>query len=818
MKIEDSLTYPYANPPILRSRPIAILAVALSYILLFKFSFLNTFISESVSPVFLPAGLALAATLIMGRKALIGIGLGSFISNAFLEHGLPSHSSTDLLSHLPTDFCIALSSVLASFVTARLVKKACGDKNILGNGKSILFLLFAAPVSFCSITASISVSSLYINGVIQPELFWYAYKTWWFGDAIGIILITPFFLSWAQKDSFKRENFKFIEMTLHGIITIALCITIFFKYHELKYLLLPILFWSSYRFPIQITTFVIFIVALMALFSTLRGIGPFNEETVNDSIFFLNLFLSTISICSLFLSGIIKERNRAELEIKTSETNLRKNQLLLQSTLESPRNFKIYSISREYEYLSFNTQYRLNIKELYGVDLELRMNIKDAILDPLELKITKNTLERAFSGEDVTNTRYFKARDRYLEFRTSPIRNTEDEIIGATVIATNITQKIRDEEALKKSEEKYRNIFENVQDVIFQTDINGIFEEISPSVLEFCGYTAEELIGKPTHILRAAEENRESIIKMINENSTIRYYETVIKTKSGATKNVALSAKMIYEIKEKRHHITFSARDITERKEQERKIALQNEQLQIQNKELEQFAYITSHDLQEPLITLKFFSELIKNESSLKDIDSELRQYLDFILESSDRMQKLVKGLLDYSRIGTDIKQEDIDCNQLLQEAIEGLAEEIKQAHCEISAEILPRLNGSPYEIRVLFEQLLSNSIKFRKKEVPLRIKIDAIKNTNYWHFKFEDNGIGMEQQNTEKAFIIFRRLNNRGEYPGIGIGLAISKKIIALHTGKIWIESVIGAGCTVHFTIPLKTLTPINNLNELTT
>ena len=208
---------------------------------------------------------------------------------------------------------------------------------------------------------------------------------------------------------------------------------------------------------------------------------------------------------------------------------------------------------------------------------------------------------------------------------------------------------------MKKSEEKYRNIFENIQDVIFQTDPNGIFLNISPSIKDITGYTPEELIGKPTNVLQTDEEKPDAVIKLIQEKFILKNFEKLIKTKSGEIICISLNAKMIFDKNGIPHHIDAIAQDITQRKKDEKEIANQNQKLQIQNKELEQFAYITSHDLQEPLITLKCFSELIKADFP-KDANENINQYLDFILESSDRMQKLVKGLLDYSRIGSQIE------------------------------------------------------------------------------------------------------------------------------------------------------------------
>lgn len=802
MKSINSLTSLYTKPSILRSTPIAVLVVATLYILLSKTSFLITINSGTVSPIFFAAGFAFASVLILGHKALIGIWIGSLYSNIFLNIDIANLDKTHFLNHLPIGFFISIGTVVASITGPIIVTSLCQKEHPLKNGQNVLALLILGPIVYSTITSLIGVISLRLYGSISVEQFWYTYKTWWLGDAIGIILITPLMLSWFLKDSFDKNNFNFLELTLYGLATILLCFGVFFQYHDLKYLILPLLFWSAYRFEIQITTLIIIIISLFAIITTVQGIGPFNEEYVNDSILFLDLFLSVITICSLFLAGIIAERKKAEDSIKKSEKNLRKNQTLLESTLESPKDISIYSIGLNYEYLSFNNLHRHNMKIMNGIDIILGMKLQDCLINKEELDEAVTVLNKVFLGESITTIRNFDVNNSYWELRTSPIVNQNNEIIGATVISNNITDKIKAEEALIKSEEKYRNIFENIPDVIIQTDPNGIFWNISPSIKDITGYTPEELIGRPTKVLQTDDEEPDAAIKLINKQFILNNYEKLIKTKSGAIKHISLSGKMIFDNNGSKHHIDAIVQDITQRKEHEKEIANQNQKLQIQNKELEQFAYITSHDLQEPLLTLKYFSELIKADFP-KNANENINQYLDFILESSNRMQKLVKGLLDYSRIGSQIELTKVDCKEIVNEAISTLSDIIQKTETQIRFDDLPQVQGCYVELIQLFQNLIENAIKFRKKEIHLTINITAKQVGNNWQFALEDNGIGIEEQNKEKAFIIFKRLNNRDEYPGIGIGLAICKKIVALHRGSIWVESIFGQGTIVYFTIP---------------
>ena len=803
MKSDNSLPHLYSKPSLLRSTPIAIFVVAVLYILLAKTSFLITIDPGNVSPIFFASGFAVGAVFILGQKALIGVWIGSFYSNVFLNTDIESLNHAYFLTRLPIGFFISIGVVIATITGTLIITRLCNKEYPLNSGKNVLILLILGPIVYSTITSLIGVISMTIYSKVSIEQFWYTYKTWWLGDAIGIILITPLMLSWSSKDSFNKKHITLFESSLYVLITILLCFAVFFQYHYFKYLILPALFWSVYRFGIRTTTVLIVIISLFSIISTSQGIGPFNEESLNDSILFLDFFLSVITICSLFLAGIITEREQAEDSIKVGEKNLANNQILLESTLESPKDVGIHSLGLNYEYLSFNSLHKHNMKIINGVDIKLGMKLQECVKNKVELEQSLTILDKVFLGESISTIGYFEANHSFWEFRTSPIINQHNEIIGATVISTDITEIKKAQEALKKSEEKYRNIFENIQDVIFQTSPDGIFLNISPSIKIITGYTPEELIGKNTTVLQTDEEEADAVIKLVNEQSILKNFEKLIKTKSGKTICVNLNAKMIFDKNGNPDHIDAIAQDISQRKENEKKIASQNKKLKNQNKELEQLVHITSHDLQEPLISLKSFSELLRTDIP-KDANETINQYIDFILESSDRMQQLVKGLMDYSRIGNQLKAKKTESKEIVNNAILTLSDRIEKTNAQIVVGDLPTIHGDFEELTQLFQHLISNAIKFRKKDSPLLINVLAKKNKTNWEFTIEDNGIGIEEQNKEKLFVIFKRLNNREDYAGVGIGLAICKKIVDLHGGSIWIESIFGEGSAVHFTLPI--------------
>ncbi|MFT3681406.1 MAG: ATP-binding protein [Ferruginibacter sp.] len=225
------------------------------------------------------------------------------------------------------------------------------------------------------------------------------------------------------------------------------------------------------------------------------------------------------------------------------------------------------------------------------------------------------------------------------------------------------------------------------------------------------------------------------------------------------------------------------------------------EQLIATNRELQQVAYIASHDLQQPLKTIAHYSTLLQVQYK-QQLDPNSREYLHYITEATSRMQLLVRDLLDYSRIGSDKKLMQIDCNKELKYILEDMAENISDNDAQIHTGTLPVINGY-FEIKLLFENLVSNALKFRKKGIPPVISITSQDHGTDWLFVVKDNGIGIDEKHYQRVFTIFQKLHPVAEYPGTGTGLAHCKKIVELHRGKIWIESAPENGSSFYFTIP---------------
>ncbi|MCF7920833.1 MAG: PocR ligand-binding domain-containing protein [Candidatus Cloacimonetes bacterium] len=228
-----------------------------------------------------------------------------------------------------------------------------------------------------------------------------------------------------------------------------------------------------------------------------------------------------------------------------------------------------------------------------------------------------------------------------------------------------------------------------------------------------------------------------------------------------------------------------------------------NDDLQKTNKELEMFAYVASHDLQEPLRKIASFTELLEKRYS-ENLDERGLKYMHYITEGAKRMQQLITDLLQFSRVGTRGRSfTEVDMNKVLRAVQENLALTIQEKKARIEYSDLPVIKADEMQMIQVFQNLIDNAIKFCP-QTPL-VKITAESRGNNWLFKVSDNGIGIEKEYTEKIFIIFQRLHDREEYKGTGIGLAVCKKIIERHKGRIWFDSEPGKGTVFSFTINKK-------------
>lgn len=275
----------------------------------------------------------------------------------------------------------------------------------------------------------------------------------------------------------------------------------------------------------------------------------------------------------------------------------------------------------------------------------------------------------------------------------------------------------------------------------------------------------------------------------------------VFIAKSGFTSleaiNKQLSEKSI-TLLEKVKELDLQQEELSAHK---RKLENLNADLIAKNRELERFTSIASHDLQEPLRTIGNMTQLISRKYAT-NFDDQGKKILDYVTHATTRMTVMIKGLLEFSRIGNKRETVEVNCQEVVHTIVLDFDAALKAVQGTITVHELPKIKGNPVELRMLFQNLISNGLKFRKADTPPVIEISAKDNSTHVEFCIKDNGIGIEQADHEKIFMIFQRLNPLEQYEGTGLGLAYCRKIVELHGGKIWINSTKNVGSAFYFTL----------------
>jgi len=361
---------------------------------------------------------------------------------------------------------------------------------------------------------------------------------------------------------------------------------------------------------------------------------------------------------------------------------------------------------------------------------------------------------------------------------------------------------------LSKTEKQNNLIMQSSMDGIVIIDEDCSISFWNTKAEKIFGWTLKEVIGKSLPVLILSEENKcfeiSDFFKKIDSSGQSNTTLDLLAIDRNKRKfPIELTMISVDDLDYKSKYFVF-IRDISSRKEKEVQIQQQNEILKRQNTELEQFNYIASHDLQEPLLTIIGYSDLLLEEFS-NDLNEEGKLFLDFIHNSANRMRFLISGLLEYNRINKNSDTQWLNLNNTLSDVIDDLSVNMKESNALVHYDSLPVIECYPIFIRLLFQNLISNALKFRKENTAAEVHIEAKELKDSWQFSVKDNGIGIEEKYFNQIFQIFRRLHTSEEYSGFGIGLAHCKKIVDIHNGKIWIESRVNEGTTFYFTISKK-------------
>lgn len=322
----------------------------------------------------------------------------------------------------------------------------------------------------------------------------------------------------------------------------------------------------------------------------------------------------------------------------------------------------------------------------------------------------------------------------------------------------------------------------------------------------FCAlskYSQEELIGQNHRILKSGKQPDGLFIGMWKAISQglIWRGEICNRAKDGSFYWVYATINPIIGLNGEIDRFVAIRFDITAQKKAEENLRLQSIELKRSNEELQKFAYVASHDLQEPLRMVSSYTQLLERKYG-DQLDADAKEYIGYAVDGANRMQKLIKDLLDYSRVSTKSNPfDDVDCNEVLEDVRFNLGAAIESTEAELLVGELPEIKGDQSQLTRLFQNLIGNALKFVSSKKP-KVEVYCEELPSSWKFSVADNGIGIEAEYTERIFVIFQRLHTKEAYEGSGMGLAICKRIVERHMGEIWHEANESGGSTFHFTL----------------
>jgi PAS domain S-box-containing protein len=445
------------------------------------------------------------------------------------------------------------------------------------------------------------------------------------------------------------------------------------------------------------------------------------------------------------------------------------------------------------------TSWNKSAERLFGYTAEeaVGRSVAELLIPANRQDEEPNILQRLARGERVDHFETIRRRKDGtlldISLTISPVKDSEGAIVGASKIARDITQRRIFERRLVEQ----ARLLDLTGDAILVRDKQDRILFWNRAAEDMYGFTREEALGKISHELLGTEfpEPLPEINKILLQEG--RWSGELSHASRSGSRRVTLS-RWVAEIEEGEViRILESNNDITER------VRVQ-EELRRANTDLEQFAYSASHDLQEPLRTIKVYSELLTN-NNFKSEEGDTAEYLGFLRSAATRMELLVRDLLAYTKISLlqEPDQEE-DANQALADALANLGGAIEQSNAQVTHKVLPAVRIHAIHLQQLFQNLIGNSIKYRDPQRSPVVHVTAERRNETWVFSVQDNGIGIAPEFKEQIFGLFTRLHNSQRYSGTGIGLAICHRIVERYHGRIWVESEPGRGSTFRFSIPI--------------
>jgi two-component system, chemotaxis family, sensor kinase Cph1 len=550
--------------------------------------------------------------------------------------------------------------------------------------------------------------------------------------------------------------------------------------------------------------------ASCAAYFMMQSLRPSESLSLPEMIA-LALFVVVGSSISLLIGAVEWARKRAEEDLRTAS---RYSRSLIEASLDP-----LVTISREGKITDVNqaTERGTGVarEQLIGSDFS------DYFTEPdMARKGYQQVFDQGFVRDYPLSIRHTSGRVTDVLYNATLFKDEAGQIEGIFAAARDITERKRAEQQLQLNQERLALALKAGKSGTFDWEIINNVNIWSPEVEAIYGLAPGEFGG--------TYEDWESLVVPEDLPSARAAIQQSLKTGEFASewrirrrdneevRWIDARAKVLLDQDGRPSRMIGINVDITERKRAEESLARQAEDLARSNAELQQFAYVASHDLQEPLRMVASFTQLLARRYKGR-LGADADEFIGFAVDGARRMQGLVNDLLAYSRVGTRGREfAPVDGERVLQVALANLQTALEEAGGQVTHDLLPTIQGDETQLCQVLQNLVGNALKFHGSEPP-RVHVSAQQIQGEWRFSVRDNGIGIDPEHSNRIFLLFQRLHTRADYPGTGMGLAIAKKIIERHGGRIWVESRTGKGSTFYFTLPMKVVTHEHKLQPST-